>query len=415
MVLGEAPPTVFLNVFDSDSITIGMNEDPEQVLDLAFCRARGVDFRRRINGGGPIYAGAGSAFLIYFLPVSHPEVPATTEEAFRKILSAVADVFRDRYGFPAEYRPLNDIQVEGRKLVPTSLKIEDGAMTLRIVVNVKPIDTELAGKAMPMPPEKVRDKALKTLESRFTWLEREAVREIDEAELTAFAIACTERAFGESELERAPLGAVERRYADAFRAELDTDAWLFGKSERIRFADTLRPGDMLGRGREKAMGGMIRATLLVPGRDRSACNRQRRLAPAPAGVRRLAGACARRRDCPGGLLEAHGGGLPRQGRCRVRRHRGRRADDGVRGGTRRLQTLEGRALSPDDLPADRGAYALVLRLARGTRLDIATLGRPVLPAGSTSTRAARGGPAVSAPGPAAICDVPRRGSGTSTI
>ena len=263
VVRGEAPPTVFLNIFDADSITIGVNEDPEQVLDLDFCRANGIDFRRRVNGGGPIYAGAGSAFLIYFLPVSHPEVPGTTAEAFRKILGAVADVFRDRYGFPAEYRPLNDIQVEGRKLVPASLKIEDGAMTLRIVVNVKPIDTELAGKAMPMPPEKVRDKALKTLESRFTWLEREAGREIDEAELTAFATACTERAFGESGLERGEIGAVERRYADAFRAELDTEAWLFGKSERIRFADTLRPGDMLGRGREKAPGGMIRATLAV--------------------------------------------------------------------------------------------------------------------------------------------------------
>ena len=263
VVRGEAPPTVFLNIFDADSITIGVNEDPEQVLDLDFCRANGIDFRRRVNGGGPIYAGAGSAFLIYFLPVSHPEVPGTTEEAFRKILSAVADVFGDRYDFPAEYRPLNDIQVEGRKLVPASLKIEDGAMTLRIVVNVKPIDTELAGKAMPMPPEKVRDKALKTLESRFTWLEREAGREIDEAELTAFATACTERAFGESRLELGALGATERRYADAFRAELDTEAWLFGKSERIRFADTLRPGDMLGRGREKAPGGMIRATLAV--------------------------------------------------------------------------------------------------------------------------------------------------------
>ena len=46
-----------------------------------------------------------------------------------------------------------------------------------------------------------------------------------------------------------------------------------------------------------------------------------------------------------------------------------------------MQALGRRALSPDDLPADRGAYALVMRLARGTRLDIATLGRPVLPAG----------------------------------
>ena len=265
VVRGEAPPTVFLNIFDTDSITIGVNEDPEQVLDLDFCRARGIDFRRRVNGGGPIYAGAGSAFLIYFLPVSHPEVPATTEAAFPKILGAVAEVFRDRYGFAAAYRPLNDIQVEGRKLVPASLKIEDGVMTLRIVVNVKPIDTALAARAMPMPPEKVRDKALKTLESRFTWLEKEAGREIDEAELAAFATACTERAFGESGLAQGAPGAAERAYADAFRAALDTEAWLFGKSERIRLAGRLRPGDALGRGREKAMGGMIRATLAVRG------------------------------------------------------------------------------------------------------------------------------------------------------
>ena len=46
-----------------------------------------------------------------------------------------------------------------------------------------------------------------------------------------------------------------------------------------------------------------------------------------------------------------------------------------------MQALGRRALSPDDLPANRGAYALILRLARDRSLDIATLGRPVLPAG----------------------------------
>ncbi len=43
--------------------------------------------------------------------------------------------------------------------------------------------------------------------------------------------------------------------------------------------------------------------------------------------------------------------------------------------------MDRRALSPDRLPAARGAYALVLRLERETALDIAALGRPVLPAG----------------------------------
>ena len=51
VVNGDAPPTIFLNVFDRDSITIGVNEDPEQVLNLDFCRDNDIDFRRRVNGG----------------------------------------------------------------------------------------------------------------------------------------------------------------------------------------------------------------------------------------------------------------------------------------------------------------------------------------------------------------------------
>ena len=44
-----------------------------------------------------------------------------------------------------------------------------------------------------------------------------------------------------------------------------------------------------------------------------------------------------------------------------------------------MQALGRRALNP--IPDAPGAYALILRLARETCLDIASLGRPVLPAG----------------------------------
>ncbi len=194
---GRTRSTVYLSHFDSDSITIGINEDPEQVLDLDFCRDHGITFRRRLNGGGPIYAGQGSAIIVLFLETDHDRVPATASEAFPRILTAIAEVLTRRYGFAAEYRPLNDVQVGGRKLVPTSLRIEDGVMTFRIIVNLKPIDTELAGRAMTMPPEKVADKELKDLTSRFTWLEREARRKISESELEAFTEDCVAHAFGE--------------------------------------------------------------------------------------------------------------------------------------------------------------------------------------------------------------------------
>ena len=59
------------------------------------------------------------------------------------------------------------------------------------------------------------------------------------------------------------MSATERADADAFRAEFEADSWLYGKSERNRYGALIRPGDTVGRGRVKAVGGMIRATLLV--------------------------------------------------------------------------------------------------------------------------------------------------------
>ena len=263
VVEGISPPTVFLDVFDTDSVTIGINEDPEQALDLEYCRKTGVTFRRRPNGGGPVYAGAGSAFLVYFLPTSHAEVPDTAGVAFPRVLTAFAETLASRYGFPAEYRPLNDVQVEGRKLIPTSLKIENGVMTFRIVINVKPIDTEHAGRIMPMPPEKVKDKALKDMTSRFTCLEREAGRAFDDAELEAMAREAVAHAFGVTDLLPGAVTEAERGYADEFRATYESDDWLFAKSERNRFRSLLRPGDTVGYGRAKAVGGLIRAALAV--------------------------------------------------------------------------------------------------------------------------------------------------------
>ena len=260
---GEAGPTVFLNVFGADSVTIGVNEDPLQVLDIDVCREHGIAFRRRVNGGGAVYAGAGSAFICLYLPIATPGAPQTSTEAFPKILTMLAEVFEERYGFPARYRALNDVEVEGRKLAPTSLKIENGVMTFRIVLNVKPIDSALAAKALPMPPEKVKDKVHKDLGSRYTWLEREAGREIDEAELEAIAARLLERVFGDVALVGGELSSAEQACAAELNAYLSSDEWLYGKSEHVRLK--LQEGDRIGRARHKSVGGLIWAALQVRG------------------------------------------------------------------------------------------------------------------------------------------------------
>jgi lipoate-protein ligase A len=264
---GLAPSTVILNIFDADGITIGVNEDPTQVLDLDFCRAKGIQTMRRVNGGGAVYAGAGSAFLVLFLrPEDMPNpaaMPMTATTAFPQILTAMAEVIESRFGIPARYRPLNDVEVEGRKLMPTSLKIEDGVMTFRLVLNVTGIDTALAGPAMPMAPEKVRDKVHKTLETRFTYLEKEIGRPVAQAELEGLAHDLCAHAFDVHSLTPGTLSAVERGYAADFYKRLSQDAWFFGKALTSRLPEGLGAGDSIGHGREKSPGGLIWATLVV--------------------------------------------------------------------------------------------------------------------------------------------------------
>ncbi|QVN23134.1 lipoate--protein ligase family protein [Burkholderia pyrrocinia] len=258
-----AAPTVYLNVFDSDSITIGVNEDPHQVLDLDFCHSRGVTALRRTNGGGAIYAGRGSAFLALYLPLDAPHVPPTAADAFPVVLGHVADSLRERFGLAAAYRPLNDVEMDGRKLVATSVKIEDGVLTFRILLNVTEIDTDIAACALPMPPEKVRDKKHKDLGSRYTFLERELGRGVTHDELVHWAQDVTRRAFGDVVLQPGELVAREVELAAGYASRLASDAWFTGKSEAVRYAPLMREGDRIGRGREKAPAGMIWLSVLV--------------------------------------------------------------------------------------------------------------------------------------------------------
>jgi lipoate-protein ligase A len=260
---GIAPPTVYVNLFSEDSITIGVTEDPEQVLDLAYCQDQAITVRKRVNSGGAIYAGKGSAFLVLVLPTALPGVPTSAAEAFPLILGHAAESLKRCFGVPAAYRPLNDVEIDGRKLMPTSIKMENGVMTCRLVCNLTSMDTEKAAKAMPMAPEKVKDKKHKDLGSRYTWLAREVGREISEQELTDWARDVVKTAFGDVVLNNGTLSAQEQAYANQFRQDLTSQDWLFEKSEKTRYGSLTQPGDQIVRGREKAPAGLLWFSALV--------------------------------------------------------------------------------------------------------------------------------------------------------
>ncbi len=259
----QSESTVVLNVFRDNSFTVGVIEDPEKCLDLEFCKNRKIVVRRRKNGGGAILGSHDSAFLVLYLDTRLSWVPTkNVKEAFQLALTSIADSLRELFGIEAIYRPLNDVEVDGKKLVPSSVRLENDILTMRVIINVAPADPDLIRNAVKVPPEKLQDKKIKDLGKRFTCLETETGRKITTSDLEAI-VQKTIAIFFEKKVDLAAgeLNELEKEYAADFQDKYTADDWLFANSESRRFKN-IPEGAIKVEGRHKAVAGLIRVVLL---------------------------------------------------------------------------------------------------------------------------------------------------------
>jgi len=261
---GRSPDTAVLNFFPEDSITVGVLDDPEKACDLAFCREHRIIVRRRNTTGGAIYAAAGSSIVCYYVRTSCPEIPNTVGDAFQVILGGFAGAMRRIFHINAVYRPVNDVEVEGKKLMASSCKIEGDMLIFRNVLNIREIDREKAACAMPLPPEKAHDKALKRFQERFTCLEREASRPITPDEIETMVRVAVEATFGPITLVSGRLSSAEYKFREEYQRLYTDDSWFYANSESARFGSK-HPGAQRAEARRKAPAGLIRAVILRRG------------------------------------------------------------------------------------------------------------------------------------------------------
>jgi len=260
----QVASTVALNIFRGGGFTTGFLDDPVKSLDLEYCRKENIVVRRRQNAGGAVWGPDGGALIVLNVDTRLPWVPLKTiKEAFGITLNRLAETVRELFGIEAVYRPLNDVEVEGRKLVPTSARLEKEILTMRLLVNVVPTDTDILKRAIIAPPEKTQDKKIKDPGARFTCLENEVGRKISFSDLFALTKKTVEKVFGNTvELVPGELSELEKRYAAESHKKNTSDEWFYANSERMRFKEA-PPGALKAESRHKALAGLIRVTLLV--------------------------------------------------------------------------------------------------------------------------------------------------------
>ncbi len=239
-------------------VCIGYHQDAQQEIDLDFAAANGIPIFRREVGGGAVYLDGDQLFFQLIVRKDNPAVPAKITEFYQKFLQPVIDTYH-QFGVNAEYKPVNDIIVNGRKISGTgAAQIED--MMILVGNFLQDFNFEMMSKVIRVPDEKFRDKVFKTMSENLTTFLRETGSIPSNDDLAADLLPHYEALFGKMEAKKLDAELVQK--AEEILVEMNTPAWLLANDRRRPDSSQVKiaEGVFVMQKMVKTPGGLIRIT-----------------------------------------------------------------------------------------------------------------------------------------------------------
>lgn len=221
--------TVLLDWPDKPFISCGFNQVIDLEIDLDYCRTRGIPFYRRACGGGTVLLDRNQLF---YHPVIHLDTPGIAKQVaafYKQLLAPVVQTYQD-LGVNAQYKPINDIMVGGRKISGNGAATFEAAMILTGNFILE-FPRELMARILKVPDEKFRDKVVKSLEAGVTSLKDELGSNPPRDEIIETYARNFEELIG-IEFQWGELDERTYEIMDELKQEYQTDEWLFQVSKR---------------------------------------------------------------------------------------------------------------------------------------------------------------------------------------
>ena len=163
---GKAPNTVRF-WHNSNTIVLGCFQSAPLEVNFDACRETGTTVVRRFTGGGAVYHDAGNLNYAISLKKGHPLVPdADLQLVFRRLSEGAVEGLRD-LGVNAEFRPINDIQVDGKKVSGAAGSIRWGTVFHHGCILVAS-DLAILGRVLNVPQVKLADRHVASVQKRVT-------------------------------------------------------------------------------------------------------------------------------------------------------------------------------------------------------------------------------------------------------
>ncbi|WP_343079093.1 lipoate--protein ligase [Ostreiculturibacter nitratireducens] len=257
----DGDPVLSLVSPETPYVCVGMHQEIAKEVDEEFCRSNGFPIIRRHVGGGAVYLDHNQLFTHFIYP--RGKAPEYAVNLYPLFIEPVVRTYKE-FGIDAAYRPVNDIQVKGRKIGGTGAA-SIGEATVMVGSFMFDFDTETMAHCLKVPSEKFRDKLFQTLNDYMTTMVKELGTPPSREDLKARFLKHCADVLKVEPVEDQPTEAELAAIAEAEKMLADPE-WTYWQGRKlVEMGVKISEGTHLTESAHKSPGGLIRVHLL--GRD----------------------------------------------------------------------------------------------------------------------------------------------------
>ncbi|HIQ03532.1 MAG TPA: lipoate--protein ligase family protein [Desulfurococcales archaeon] len=216
------PDTLRLYVFNPSSVSIGYFQSLKRTVNIDQTVKLNIPIVRRITGGGAVYHDVNGE-ITYSLVSTLDRIPHDIAESYRFITMGV--VYAAKYlGVNAEFKPVNDVVVDGRKFSGQA-QIRRRGTVLQHGTFMYATNLDILASVLRVPQVKLRDKGVSSIRERVTTISEVLGRRVSRSE----AIEALKYGFSkalDAELYEDKLKPVEVELAKSLEWKYRSREWL---------------------------------------------------------------------------------------------------------------------------------------------------------------------------------------------
>lgn len=250
---GKTPDTIHFLQFSPRCVLVGYHQSVEEEVRVDYCMANNIEINRRNTGGGALFFDENQLGWEVISSKSFFDVKLPNLRLFKRLCAPVVEALRI-LGVESDFRPRNDIEVNGRKISGTGGTDSDDAFLFQGTMLVD-FDVDTMLRSLRIPVEKLKAKEIDSVKERVTCLNWELGHTPSLSEIKDAVAGGFEKELG---ITLEPGGLTESE-KDLFREKLEyyrSNEWIYHVNPRYQKKEVIQSA-------YKADSGLVRFTMAI--------------------------------------------------------------------------------------------------------------------------------------------------------